>query len=208
MTRNWKWMGLQMVLGGLLAAAPVRAEEKVTPAAPDKTPATLKDVVDLNKKIEDLSKLVADLQKDITTLRSEKLDADLKLNKIQETLKAVEGKGGLLEKLSDQLAQLQKSTDQIAQLKKDTDDLLLWRNRQFYQAPQTGRTGRIRLKNDYLQPVKILVNDKSYEVEAGKDMYIESMPVGSFTYEIPNIQQAKTSTLRAGETFTIQVYTR
>src|SRR5262249_43107629 len=106
-----------------------------------------------------------------------------------------------------QLAQLQKFNDQFVQLKKDTDSLVEWRSRQFYQNPQSNRVGKIRLRNEYAQRVRIFVNDRSYTLEPGQTELIE-LPAGTFAYEIPNIQEQRTRTLSSGETFNIIVHNK
>lgn len=213
MIRHWKQIGLPMVLSGLLAAPHLKAEEpkdKAKPAEPDQASAVQKQIADLNKKLDALTNSFNQFkevyQKDINTLTQEKLDK-IEVQLPFKDLSEIKQKLGSLDKLSEQLAKLEKMNEQFAQVKKDTEDLMQWRNRRGYVEPQPSRVSRIRLKNDYPQRVRVFVNDQSYTLEPNDSRMVELQP-GSFTYEVPNIQEVRTRTLNPGETFTITVYPR
>jgi hypothetical protein len=89
----------------------------------------------------------------------------------------------------------------------------------FYQpapAPSPGTTttdklplvGRIRLRNDFVNPVSVVVNGKSYRLDPGQSDTLNNIPAGPFSFEIIGIQGRKQEMLAANETYTITVYTR
>ena len=80
----------------------------------------------------------------------------------------------------------------------------------FYAGPSasSGPTGTILLRNTYLTPVTIAINDRLYEVPAGAEMSLPRQPAGEFTYEVLGIQAPVRRTLAANRTFDILVYPR
>jgi hypothetical protein len=68
--------------------------------------------------------------------------------------------------------------------------------------------GTIRLRNDFVNPVSVVVNGKSHRLDPGATYTMNDVPAGPFSYEVIGIQGRKLETLAAHETFTITVYTR
>jgi hypothetical protein len=118
-------------------------------------------------------------------------------------------------------AQLRGLNEKIASLEKA---MTAMRDQiKFYQpapapapTPGTGTTitdklplvGRIRLRNDFVNPVSVVVNGKSYRLDPGQSDTLNNIPAGPFSFEIIGIQGRKQETLAANETYTITVFTR
>ncbi len=64
--------------------------------------------------------------------------------------------------------------------------------------------GRLRLVNDWTEPVTVVVDGTSYRLGKGEQQTIER-PAGVFRYEVDAAGSRGNSNLGAGETFTLRV---
>jgi hypothetical protein len=201
MMRNWKLVGMQLVLASGLAAAPAMAADSDNPAKPPDNAALWKEIQDLKKNLGALDQGVQhtfrsfddDFGKRIKKLEDESTAMSLKLEKSQSDLTRA-------------LTELDDLHRQLAALRQDLD------RKSYYVPPSNGtaatRTnmGRVRLINTYYEPVTVLLNGRSYAIEPGETRFSDAMVPGTFTYEVLGIQPALTRTLAANETFTVTVH--
>lgn len=217
MTRYWTRLGLPAFLAVALAAPPLPSAEGPEPASrgsSDRTAKDLKEVLDQIKALqtsldqmkasfhdnaEDLRALKKSLQdsfdqvgKDIQQIRTEQTSATASAARLRQDLDALR--------------------TEVANVRRDLDDL---RNRAA-GGPTSSTSGyagaagtaRVRLRNDYYEPVRVVVNGRSYDLQPGETRTVEQIPAGTFTYEVLNITPARTRTVAANEVFTVQVYPR
>jgi len=110
--------------------------------------------------------------------------------------------------------------EKVAQLQKDLDSLRTTRSNYQPVTPLTQAapsTGRIKLVNTWPDRIMVLLNDKSYNAEPNRELTVQDVPAGPFTYEILGVQpdstilpitQKQPRTLAANETFMIHVHPR
>jgi hypothetical protein len=65
-------------------------------------------------------------------------------------------------------------------------------------------TGRLRLVNDWTEPVVVVVDGTSYRLGKGEQQSIER-PAGAFSYEVEAARSRGNANLGPGETFTLRV---
>jgi hypothetical protein len=73
-------------------------------------------------------------------------------------------------------------------------------------ARMTEGTGTIRLFNTYAQPVSIVVNKRSYQLDPGASFVLANQPVGQVTYEVIGLSAPVTRTLTPDRALDIEVY--
>ncbi len=147
--------------------------------------------------------------------------SDVTLKDLNESLKAIQKKleeNRLNANILGEDVRLLK--DKVAQLQRDVDSLRTTRSN--YQpvtplAPAALSAGRIKLVNTWPDRIMVLLNDKSYNVEPNRELTVQDIPAGPFTYEILGVQpdstilpitQKQPRTLAANETFMIHVHPR
>jgi len=109
--------------------------------------------------------------------------------------------------------------EKVAQLQKDVDSLKASRTStsNYQPAPPSpgAGTGRIRLVNTWPEKITVFLNDKSFPVEPNREITVQDVPAGSFTYfilgsrpdnSVVQITDKQPRTLAANETFTIHVH--
>jgi hypothetical protein len=73
--------------------------------------------------------------------------------------------------------------------------------------PASSDVGRVRLVNDWTEPVTVVVQGQVYYLLAGEQKEI-TRPVGEFTYEVQRIQHWAKDKLEAGKVYTIRIRSR
>lgn len=196
MMRNWKLLGLDLILVGALAT-PLAAGQRDGPQdEANKEALVLKEVRDLKTSIDALTKAIKSLQESSTT-------TGVQLQKTQEDING----------LKRQVAQLQQEEmdglrRQIAQLLKDVDDLRVKtaRTSAYQPQPPATPTGRVRIVNIFTVPATVIVNTRAYAVNPGTVVMSDPVPAGFFNYEVVGVQAMVSRTLAANETFTITIH--
>jgi hypothetical protein len=179
MLKRWQRLGWSTVLAAafftVATPAPAPAEEKPTDVQLERIGDQLKQVLIA----------IADIQQDIRTLK-----ADAKANR-----EATQGKIAALDQTLNRLL------DDMVNLKRDLGTLREpGSNPAIRQAgginpPGTpGTTGRVLLENFYYHPVRIKVNDRTYDLEPGQTHEI-FLPAGVINYEVVGIGCPRTDTL-------------
>jgi hypothetical protein len=211
MMRHWKLIGLQTALAAALTAPTLAAAEpepKLPPplATPDKSDEILKKLSDFKKTLDSLE---TSLRKDLTDLRNDQLNSNLKVQKLQgDVTKLQETIGKSPAPNAKLLSDIDDIKKQLSLLKLDLDALKSKATppRISASAP-TSDAARIRLVNTYAEQVTIVVNQRAYRVLPGETRLLESQPQGAFTYQVLGVQPGlQNRTLAANETFTINVH--
>ncbi len=197
MMRNWKLLGLDMILVGALAA-PVAAGQT---DGPDSVWNTEDPVL---KEVRELKTSINELTKAIKSLQDSTLNTNLRIEKAQ----------GDIDGLKRQVGQLQQEEidgvrRQLAQIQKDMDDLKMrGANPRIatYPQPPATPTGRVRLVNAFMAPMTVIVNSRAHTLQPGAVATTDPLPAGSFTYEVLGVQAMVSRSLGANETFTITIH--
>ena len=185
MSRFWKQLPCLLVLSALLGlASSGRAQAEKAPE-PDKTQAdVLKQLLKMQESMDDLKRRIDALPDTVT------IDTTIRLALVK-ALKETQEEMGLLKK-------------QVDQLQKDVNSLK--------SGPTTVKTfslpttGKIRLVNTYPGLRAIMVNGKTYRLQAGESQLLEE-PIGKFTYEVFGFHtEPQTRELDASREFTVTVY--
>ena len=193
---TWKKFSPEAILAGALSMSPAALAQTETPNKPP-------DLATLSKQIEDVKKALLTLdQLKVSFLAFDnafqKEMADRKDAAVNMNLK--------IEKAQADVDDLKK---QLAQMQKDMDGLKTRSTIAAYPPNQTAAsTGHIRLVNAYLEPVTVVVNERAYPLTTGETRMVDSVPSGSFSYEVLGIQSRQLRTLASNETFTVTVHTR
>jgi hypothetical protein len=190
MTRNWKnVIGIEALLAAALATAPALAAAPEDPPKPDKVDKVLEKLKDLDGKLGALETI----KRDIASLQAQ-------LNLLQQNT------NGEIKDLKDQNAKLEARMKELeAQLKQMTA-------RQAF-SPPAPTTGRVRLRNSFTRPARVIINDRSYPLEPNQSADISNLPIGALTYEVIvdgwGVVQARTTVnLTAENPRTIEIYAR
>jgi hypothetical protein len=75
------------------------------------------------------------------------------------------------------------------------------------RSAKPGRAGRVRLVNEWVQPVTVVIRGVPYLLRAGEQKTI-AKPAGPFTYEVLIPHHWARGTLEAGKVYTIRVHSR
>jgi hypothetical protein len=160
MTRTLKQFGYVLIF--LTAMGAPAAAQNASKEEPNKETALLKQLGELKKSIETLDQKVTDLQ------------ADVRLYS-QNTQKEV---NNLYNKIDDLKKQLDRMEAALKALEKSS------------ATPHTANfppaEGRVILRNNYPQPVDVIVNGTMYNVRPNSD-YEVKLAAGTFTFRIPAI---------------------
>lgn len=190
MMNEWKRFGLSALLALSVGTAPVLAgpiENPPDKPEPDKSAAILKQIQDLKDSIANLDKQI---RKSLKTLET---DTSVQVQNAQGDINALK--------------------DLVADLRRDVEEL----RRRLPQPgtsaslypPGTNGTGRVRLVNTYMDPMTILVNNRSYRLAPGEAVVTGRLPAGTFTFQVLGVQlDMQTRTLAPNETYTITVFPR
>jgi hypothetical protein len=110
--------------------------------------------------------------------------------------------------------------EKVAQLERDVASLMRGRTTTANYPPNpplAPNSGRVHLVNAWPEKITVLLNHRSIEVEPNREVTMQDVPAGSFTYEIMSsrpdnsilrITEKQLRTLAANETLTIRVYPR
>lgn len=198
MMRQWKLLGLDIILMGALAA-PVLAEQHDGPNS------DVRQDDPVLKEVRELKTSISDLAKAIKSLQDSTLNTNLRIEKAQGDIDGLKRQVGQL-----QLEEMDGVRRQLAQIQKDVDDLKARTARISTYQPQAPTpapsTGRIRIVNAFTVPQTIVLNNRAYPVNPGAVLNVEGVPVGMFAYEVLGVQAAVNRSLAANETFTITIH--
>jgi hypothetical protein len=188
MKSTWRLIGLSAVLAAVLTASPaVAVEDTDTPKQSDIAAinARLDRIVEALQKLDGLKKDIKDLREDLTYHKA-------------VTIPSME------QEIRDLQQQVVKLNDELARLRTPAGGRTA-----FYAGPGPNvPTGIIKLRNTYVEPVTITINNRAYDVPAGSELSLTNQPAGEFVYEVVGIQQPVRRTLVANKTFDINVFPR
>jgi len=191
MMRNWKnVIGIEALLAAVLATAPALAAAPEDPPKPDKVDKVLEKLKDLDTKLGALETI----KRDIASLQ-----AELKLLQ-QNTTGEIKDLKDRNDKLEARLKELEGQLNQIAKTR-------------IANFPPAGATGRVRLRNSFTRPARVIINERSYPLEPGQSADISNLPVGALSYEVIvdgwGIVQPRTTVMLLAESLrTIEIYSR
>jgi hypothetical protein len=200
MMRNWKWLGLELVLLGALTVPVSAGQSNLDGPQPDGN----RDAVVL-KQLDALKSSIDALTKSIEKLNNASVATGLQINKAQSDIDGL--KSQLAQMQQDSIAGMQQ---RIGQLQREVDEL-----RRASGGPRVSgygptspppATGRVRIVNSYVMPETVIVNGRAYNVNPGGVALSEPIPVGTFTYEVVGVQGLRDRLLAANETFTITIH--
>lgn len=239
MTRNWNWFLLPAILFVALASCPPVALGGGDGQEPKKDKLDMiqdqlkKLVEQVNSKydslngslIESFEKIAKDMakfKKDIQSLNDEKTLQTAKVNKLEETIKALENslttaqlELGVLKMKMDSVklgppvdkGDLQEIRFKLEQLEKTLAQL---KETPPYTAKSSpSGTCKVVLINNTSEEITVLLNKMSYRVGPGAAINVEKLPSGGLSYEVlhPNYGSIRrnTTTLNPNEVFNIKV---
>jgi polyhydroxyalkanoate synthesis regulator phasin len=188
MRSNWRLIGLFAVLAAVLTASPALAvEDSDTPKS--------SDIAAINARLDRLGAAVSKLEglkQDIKDLREEfNFEQAVKIPSLERTIRELKQE---IVNLNEEIARLRTSASGRTS---------------FYAGPGPAvPTGIIKLRNTYVEPVTITINNRAYDVPAGAELSLTNQPAGEFVYEVLGIQQPVRRTLVANKTFDINVFPR
>ena len=228
MIRTWKTLALY----SLLAVAPVAAPTPLVAGGQD-------DAAKLQKQFEDLRKLldtavksikaasdgidaiktdVTKLQEDVTTLKTARLAADIKVENLEKQLGNVQADVNFLKReLAKQAAGAGASVDRalMDEMKKHLvaiEQAILklqpgeTTSKRIALSPPAP-TGRVVLTNLYHEDMLFVINQKAHRVQPGKALALEAIPAGTVEYEVLSesfgLRARNRTNLPANETFTL-----
>jgi hypothetical protein len=219
---NLKRFWLPIALAAALAARPLApAEEGKGRDAPPKKEVTTADLKEQLDRMEGvLGTAVADLRGDLAALRKDvdqlnklhdlsraKTDSDIRLlqSQVSSLEERINARLGRLEtQIQTQMSRADGINSELAQLRKQVSE----RTTRTAAAPPTD-TGTVRVHNTFTRPVSVVVNGRVYrDIPPGPPEVLTPVPAGPVTYEVLGIQGPVTSSVEAGRTLTINVYTR
>jgi polyhydroxyalkanoate synthesis regulator phasin len=188
MRSNWRLIGLSAVVAAALTASSAFAVEDSDTPKPS-------DIIALNARIDRLSAAVSKLEglkQDIKDLRE-----DLTYHK-SVTIPSLE------REIRDLQQQVVRLNEELARARASAGG-----RTSFYAGPGINvPTGIIKLRNSYVEPVTITINNQPYNIPAGSDLTLNNQPAGEFVYEVVGIQPPVRRTLAANKTFDINVFPR
>lgn len=197
MMKRWRMLGWHALLAAAVATAPVAPVTQVAAADSDVT--SSQQLASIEQQLRDIKDSLSVLP----TIKNDVKNLELTLQAAQAKLNDVERHVG---RINSDMLRLQSEVDS---LKQRMDNF-----RKSFSPPTAPTPGvattdlaRIRMRNTFIEPVSIVVNDEAYRLEPG-ETYVKEIPAGGFTYEVLGIQAPVTRTLVAGEMFTINVYSR
>ncbi|HEY8505258.1 MAG TPA: hypothetical protein VIL46_11795, partial [Gemmataceae bacterium] len=187
MTHKWVQFTTRAVLAAALAASSARAQDDGKPLA-NEDPV----VAELKKQLKQFDAVLGRLELLEKNLHDTQTKSKLSVGSLQTDVAALKMK---VDQIQRDLADLRgriESGDRVARA-----------------SPLGGAgqaTGRVRLLNNYLEEVSVLVNGQLFRVVPGAEMAL-SVPAGAFTYQVLQWQAApQTRNLRADETYTIRIH--
>jgi hypothetical protein len=185
---NWRLIGLSAVVAAALTASPaVAVEDSDTPKASDIAAinSRLDRVLDAIQKLDGLKRDIKEVRED---LNYEKM---VKIPSLEQDIRDLQQQ---VVRLNDELARSRTAASARTS---------------FYAGPGPGApTGIIRVRNTYVEPITISVNNRAYDVPPGAEMSLPNQPAGEFVYEVVGIQPPVRRTLVANKTFDINVFPR
>jgi hypothetical protein len=177
MRTSWRLLGLPTFLAAALSASPALAEEPV----PAKPPADLATRLD---RIETSLKSLESLK---TTVDNFMLDKAVSLAKLEIDVAEIKKQ---LKLLRDDMEALRGVSKKVV----------------ANSPPKLSGTGTIKVVNNYLEPMSVLINNQSHEIRPGETLVLARESAGAFTYEVPRIGKKANRLLAANETFTITLF--
>lgn len=124
------------------------------------------DMNDAVKKLEAAVKKLETTEKSLSEFRSVNASA---LRQVQEDMESLK-------------ARVRQLEDEVKTLRPPSSTSKLG------PADSTIRTGRIRLTNDYLEEMSVVINGMSYRLPPGQSRTV-SVPAGTFTYQVLQLQR-------------------
>ncbi len=227
-----KILGLPIALAAVLTAQPLAKAGDVEKL---EKPVTQQDVRDLKnaqeksfkemmeeiRSLRDQLRAVDGIRKDVDGLKTTVQSINVALELTTQNLKAKNTElaetQATLKQVRDDLekarAQAGKMQDQIAAhsarcdgLTEELTDLRKRLNDTSRQAARlTEATGTIHLYNTYGQPVSIVLNGRSYQLDPGESHTLSNQPVGPVTYEVLGLSPRTIRTLTADRPLDIEV---
>lgn len=167
----------------------------------DAVPGVRKDVDALKDAVRSLNSTLAQTQ---DTLKTTQLSVEIKTTEIKQLHDDLEKARAQMARMEDQIkagsARCDGLTEELADLRKKLNDT----SRQA--ARLTEGTGTIRLFNTYAQPVSIVLNGRSYQLDPGASQTLSNQSLGTVTYEVLGVAPRVTRTLTADRPLDIEVY--
>ena len=181
----WRLIGLSAVLAGALTASPaIAAEDSDSPKAGD--------IAALNARIDRANGTIQALKLEVKDLREDlNFERTVKIASLERDIRELHQE---MVKMTEVLARLRTAASARTS---------------FYAGPGPNvPMGIIKLRNTWVEPVTITINNHPYSVPAGADLTLNNQPAGEFVYEVLGIQTPVRRTLEANKTFDINVFPR
>ncbi len=191
MTNTWSRYGLPTVLAAaLLGSSAVLADDpKVDSAVTSELKASLEKFRESLSRLESIEQRLRDTQTQntiiVSRLQDDVLNLKRQMDQMQKDLAALSAK---------------LNTSSISQ-SPPRDPLT-----PMPMPSATAATGRLRLMNEYLEEVTVVVNNSPYRLLPGQELTL-TLPAGAFSYQVLQLQSAvQNRRLSANETLTIRVH--
>jgi hypothetical protein len=181
----WRLIGLSAVLAGALTASPaIAGEDTDTPKQ--------NDIASIQARLDRAVGAIQALRLENKELREDlNFERTVKIASLERDIRELKQE---MVKLTEELARLRTSTSARTA---------------YYAGPGPNvPTGIIKLRNTWVEPVTITINNRPYDVPAGGELSLTNQPAGEFVYEVLGIQPPVRRTLAANKTFDINVYSR
>jgi vacuolar-type H+-ATPase subunit I/STV1 len=199
MLRTWKKLvGCKTILAVALTATPALAQTSDGPTVDQRIKAIEKSVDELKKELTELKSTVSN-QKTVDALKNELAEVKSTVSNLKATAETAKPLPA-------------DSLKEIAQLKQDIQDLREklragTRVSGFMAQPEASAAApaaQIELINTYNQEQTIVINGVSYRLLPGARL-LETIPVGTFTYEVLGVTAQRARTIAKNGVYTIRV---
>lgn len=155
-------------------------------------PAKAQSNGDMNKTVEKLETAVRKLQDVERSLTEYKLSNATAVRQLQDDVDALKSR---VRQLEDEIRMLRLGNAPPSISKREAYDT-------------TARMGRVRLSNEYLEEMSVVVNGVSYRLMPGQTRTIQ-VPPGIFTYQVLQLQRTiQERPIEPGEEKPIRIFTQ
>jgi len=188
MIRTWTSFSLIVSLAALLVVGTANGQNTSDSGAKP----VPRSVADQLQQIQaSIDKLHAQFDDGLRAVNGNILNTDIKAERALRRIADLEQEIAALHGQMDQLQQRLRTANSISA---------------YGPLDSTPRSSRVRLVNEYVLDVAVVVNGVSYHLRPSDQRTVD-VPAGTFSYEVLNLQQGpQTRTVAPGNTFTITVH--
>ena len=205
-------IGPRFLLAGVAASAFLAAP--LARVAADEKDAKLDTLI---LKVDATYKSVQDIQRDFLDLRARVTRLEDELNRRSAVASESISMKADYDKLQTMEADIQAMRVRLKQMEEDVRLTKIKLNPPLFPiVPETSSSykwdittpllGSVKLINEYVTPMSIIVNGLSYRLEPGEIRFVE-VPAGKFTYQVPSLQWAvQERSIAAGDIKPIRIH--